>query len=321
MKVFLNQSGALVHVYTDGSVLLTHGGTEMGQGLHTKMIQVASQALGIDYNKIHITDTSTDKVPNTPPTAASLGSDLNGMAVYNACQNIIKRLEPYKIANPQGSWEDWVKSAFFDRVNLSSAGFYALKDINYSFETNSGNAFDYFTFGVACSLVEIYCLTGDHQVLRTDIVMDLGESLNPAIDIGQIEGGFMQGYGLFVMEQHIHSPDGALLTKGPGVYKIPSFNDVPSKFNVSLLRGASNPRAIYSSKAVGEPPLFLAASVFFAIKNAIRSARKEAGVSLDFHLDSPATAERIRLACEDNFVQQVLLLPTDGTFRPWGIQV
>merc|ERR1712083_353751 len=169
--------------------------------------------------------------------------------------------------------------------------------------------------------VEIDCLTGDHQVLRTDIVMDLGESLNPAIDIGQIEGGFMQGYGLFVMEQLIHSPDGTLLTRGPGAYKIPSFNDVPSQFNVCLLRGASNPRAVYSSKAVGEPPLFLAASVFWAIKDAVRSARTESGASVEFQLESPATAERIRLACEDKFVQQVPELPTEGSFRPWGIQV
>merc|ERR1719348_1307442 len=152
-------------------------------------------------------------------------------------------------------------------------------------------------------------------------MMDLGESLNPAIDIGQVEGGFMQGYGLFVMEQLLHSPDGALLTRGPGAYKIPSFNDVPSKFNVSLLRGVSNPRAIYSSKAVGEPPLFLAASVFFAIKNAIRSARVDSGVEDDFHLDSPATAERIRLGCEDSFLHQVPELPEKGSYRAWGIQV
>jgi len=319
--VHLNQNGALINVYTDGSVLLTHGGTEMGQGLHTKMIQVASQTLGIDHHKIHIIETSTDKVPNTPPTAASAGSDLNGMAVLDACTTINERLQPYKKSNPDGGWEAWVKSAFFDRVSLSSTGFHATPDIGYSFKTNSGNAFNYFTFGVASSVVEIDCLTGDHQVLRTDIVMDLGESLNPAIDIGQIEGGFMQGYGLFVMEQLIHSPNGVLLTRGPGAYKIPSFNDVPSEFNVCLLRGASNPRAVYSSKAVGEPPLFLAASVFFAIKNAIQSARQDAGVSPEFHLDSPATAERIRLGCDDQFLQQVPKLPKEGSYRPWGIQV
>merc|ERR1719187_164268 len=319
--VHLNQNGALINVYTDGSVLLTHGGTEMGQGLHTKMIQVASQTLGIDHNKIHIMETATDKVPNTPPTAASAGSDLNGMAVLDACTTILKRLEPYRKTNPQGKWEDWVKSAFFDRVSLSSTGYHATPDIGYDFKTNSGNAFNYFTYGVACSEVEIDCLTGDHQVISTNIVMDLGESINPAIDIGQIEGAFMQGYGMFVMEQLIHSPEGVLLTRGPGAYKIPSFNDVPSQFNVCLLRGASNPRAVYSSKAVGEPPLFLAASVFFAIKNAIRSARLDAGANPNFHLDSPATAERIRLGCEDSFLQQVPELPEEGSYRPWGIQV
>ena len=178
-------------------------------------------------------ETSTDKVPNTPPTAASAGSDLNGMAVYEACRVINSRLEKYKTSNPTGTWEDWVKAAFFDRVSLSSAGFHATPDIGYDWTTNTGNAFNYFTYGVGSSLVEIDCLTGDHQVtptslscwqpltktltvqvLKTDIVMDLGESLNPGIDIGQIEGGFMQGYGLFVMEQLIHSPTGSLLTKG-----------------------------------------------------------------------------------------------------------
>jgi len=277
--------------------------------------------LGISLEKIHVMETSTDKVPNTPPTAASAGSDLNGMAVYEACRTINSRLEKYKTSNPTGTWEDWVKAAFFDRVSLSSVGFHATPDIGYDWSTNTGNAFNYFTYGVGSSLVEIDCLTGDHQVLKTDIVMDLGESLNPGIDIGQIEGGFMQGYGLFVMEQLIHSPTGSLLTKGPGAYKIPSFNDVPAQFNVCLLRGVTNPRAVYSSKAVGEPPLFLAASVFYAIKAAIRSARLESGSSQDFQLDSPATAERIRLGCEDELVRRVPPLPPRGSYKPWGIQV
>jgi len=319
--VHLNQNGALINVYTDGTVLVAHGGTEMGQGLHTKMVQVAAHTLGIDHSKVHIMETGTDTVPNTPPTAASAGSDLNGMAVLEGCKVINSRLEKFKQANPGGTWEDWVTAAFFARVSLSTTGFHATPDIGYDFQTNSGNAFNYFTFGVGCSTVEIDCLTGDHHVLRTDIVMDLGESLNPAIDIGQVEGGFMQGYGLFVMEQLLHSPEGSLLTRGPGAYKIPSFNDVPAKFNVCLLRGASNPRAVYSSKAVGEPPLFLAASVFWAIKDAVRSARTESGASMEFQLESPATAERIRLACEDPLTQKVGKLPEEGTYRPWGIQV
>lgn len=244
----LNQAGALVLIYVDGSVLLSHGGTEMGQGLHTKMIQVASRALGVDISKIHISETSTDKVPNTSATAASAGSDLNGMAVLEACETLKKRLQPYINKNPDGKWEDWVSAAYVDRVSLSATGFHATPDIGYDFKNNVGKPFNYFTFGAACSEVEIDCLSGDHQVIRTDIVMDLGESINPAIDIGQIEGGFIQGYGLFTMEELIYSPTGTLYSRGPGAYKIPGFGDIPQEFNVSLLKGAPNPRAVYSSK-------------------------------------------------------------------------
>lgn len=244
----LNQAGALVLIYVDGSVLLSHGGTEMGQGLHTKMIQVASRVLGIDVSKIHITETATDKVPNTSATAASAGSDLNGMAVLEACQTLVKRLQPFKDANPNGTWEQWVSAAFVNRVSLSATGFHATPDIGYDFKNNSGKPFNYFTYGVAVTEVEIDCLSGDHQVLRSDIVMDLGESLNPAIDIGQIEGGFVQGYGLFTIEELIYSPTGTLYSRGPGAYKIPGFGDIPLEFNVSLLKGAPNPRAVFSSK-------------------------------------------------------------------------
>uniref|UniRef100_A0A8D0DGT1 Xanthine dehydrogenase/oxidase n=1 Tax=Sander lucioperca TaxID=283035 RepID=A0A8D0DGT1_SANLU len=302
---FLNQAGALVHIYTDGSVLLTHGGTEMGQGLHTKMVQVASRVLGIPCSKIHISETSTNTVPNTSPTAASASSDLNGAAVVNACQTLLQRLAPYKTLNPKGSWEDWVKAAYFDRVNLSANGFYKTPDLGYSFDTNSGRAFNYFTYGVACSEVEIDCLTGAHKNLSTTIVMDVGHSLNPAIDIGQVEGAFMQGLGLFTLEELHYSPRGVLLTRGPGSYKIPAFGDIPTQLTVSLLRDAPNDKAIFASKAVGEPPLFLAASVFYAIKDAISAARVESGVSGPFRLDSPASAERIRTACCDRFTKLV----------------
>ncbi|XP_030645465.1 xanthine dehydrogenase/oxidase [Chanos chanos] len=317
--VFLNQAGALVHVYTDGSVLLTHGGTEMGQGLHTKMVQVASRTLGIPSSKIHITETSTNTVPNTSPTAASASSDLNGMAVYNACQTLLQRLEPYKTKNPKGSWEDWVKAAYFDRVNLSANGFYKTPDLGYDFETNSGRPFNYFSYGVACSEVEIDCLTGSHKNLRTFIVMDVGKSLNPALDIGQVEGAFMQGVGLFTLEELRYSPQGYLYTRGPGMYKIPAFGDIPTELSVSLLRDAPNEKAIFSSKAVGEPPLFLAASVFYAIKDAITAARSESGLTGPFRLDSPATPERIRNACEDSFTK--LCPPAEpGSFTPWAVQ-
>ncbi|XP_046738971.1 xanthine dehydrogenase isoform X2 [Diprion similis] len=313
---FLNQGGALVHVYTDGSVLMSHGGTEMGQGLHTKMIQVASRVLKVNPEKIHIAETSTDKVPNTSATAASAGSDLNGMAVMNACQQIVDRLKPIMSANPEGTWEDWISTAYMQRISLSATGFYATPDVGYSFETNSGNPFNYFTYGTACSEVEIDCLTGDHQILRTDIVMDLGESLNPAIDVGQVEGGFIQGYGLFTLEELIYSPTGTLYSRGPGAYKIPGFTDIPIEFNVSLLKGAPNPRAVYSSKAVGEPPLFLASSVFFAIKNAIESARQDANVTGYFRFDSPATAARIRTACIDHLTQKLENLDKSN---PWNV--
>uniref|UniRef100_A0A8C1GP10 xanthine dehydrogenase n=1 Tax=Cyprinus carpio TaxID=7962 RepID=A0A8C1GP10_CYPCA len=297
-------AGALVHVYSDGSVLLTHGGTEMGQGLHTKMVQVASKTLGIPCSKIHITETSTNTVPNTSPTAASVSSDLNGMAVYNACQTLLQRLQPCIDKNPKGCWEDWV-------INLSANGFYKYvyfsmtPDLGYDFNTNSGRAFNYFSYGVAVSEVEIDCLTGSHKNLHTSIVMDVGKSLNPALDIGQVEGGFMQGLGLFTLEELRYSPDGYLYTRGPGMYKIPSFGDIPIELKVSLLRDAPNEKAIFSSKAVGEPPLFLAASVFYAIKDAITVARAESGLTGPFRLDSPATPERIRNACEDKFTKLV----------------
>ncbi|XP_070786572.1 xanthine dehydrogenase/oxidase isoform X1 [Enoplosus armatus] len=319
-SVFLNQAGALVHIYTDGSVLLTHGGTEMGQGLHTKMVQVASRVLVIPCSKIHISETSTNTVPNTSPTAASASSDLNGAAVQNACEILVKRLEPYKTKNPNGSWEDWVKAAYFDRVNLSSNGFYKTPDLGYDFDSNSGRAFNYFTYGVACSEVEIDCLTGAHKNLSTTIVMDVGHSLNPAIDIGQVEGGFMQGLGLFTLEELHYSPQGVLLTRGPGSYKIPAFGDIPTQLTVSLLRDAPNDKAIFASKAVGEPPLFLAASVFFAIKDAISASRAESGISGPFRLDSPASAERIRNACSDRFTK-LCPLAEPGTFSPWSVQV
>ncbi|XP_063893712.1 xanthine dehydrogenase [Helicoverpa armigera] len=314
----LMQAGALLLVYKDGSVLLSIGGIEMGQGLFTKMIQVASRVLEIDYTKIHISEMSTDKVPNSSPTAASISSDLYGMAVVEACKSLKTRLEPFKAKNPTGKWEDWVIDAWVNRVQLSATGFYAAPKIEYNPETNSGNLFEYFTYGVACSEVIIDCLTGDHQVLQTDIVMDVGESLNPAIDIGQIEGAFMQGYGFYTLEEMVFSANGEALSRGPGAYKIPGFSDIPKVLNVSLLKGAPNPRAVYSSKAVGEPPLFLAASVFFAIKEAIKAARLDSGESPEFVLDAPATCARIRMACEDLITKQVRpTITTKG--KPWNV--
>ncbi|XP_030369374.1 xanthine dehydrogenase [Scaptodrosophila lebanonensis] len=315
----LNQGGALINIYADGSVLLSHGGVEIGQGLNTKMIQCAARALGIPIELIHISETATDKVPNTSPTAASVGSDINGMAVLDACDKLNKRLAPVKKALPQATWKEWINQAYLDRISLSATGFYAMPDIGYNAATNpNARTYSYYTNGVGISVVEIDCLTGDHQVLSTDIVMDIGSSINPAIDIGQIEGAFMQGYGLFTLEELMYSPQGMLYSRGPGMYKLPGFADIPGTFNVSLLTGAPNPRAVYSSKAVGEPPLFIGSSVFFAIKEAIAAARLEEGLDADFKLEAPATSARIRMACQDKLTQ-LIELPAKGTYKPWNI--
>ncbi|QQP50707.1 Xanthine dehydrogenase [Caligus rogercresseyi] len=317
--VHLNQGGCLIHIYTDGSVLITSGGVEMGQGLHTKAIQIASQMLGVPTERVTIIETSTDKVPNSSPTAASLGSDLYGMAVLNACDKLNKRLEPVKKANKDCSWTELVRRAYLDRVCLSATGFYKVPNINMDWKSGVGSPYSYFTCGVACSITELDVLTGDHSILKTKIVMDLGESLNPAIDVGQIEGAFMQGYGLYVMEQVLHSPGGALITKGPSNYKIPSCGDIPSDFEVSLLRGSSNPRAVFSSKAVGEPPLFLASSVYFALREAIRSYREDRGLYDFFKLDVPATPERIRMLCSDEFTALITPLGQNEKNK-WSLQ-
>eukprot|EP00117_Sycon_ciliatum_P035268 scpid10358/ scgid2472/ Xanthine dehydrogenase/oxidase; Xanthine dehydrogenase; Xanthine oxidase; Xanthine oxidoreductase len=240
-----SQGAAFIVVYVDGSVLLTHGGVEMGQGLHTKMIQICSRVLAIPTSKIFLSETSTDTVPNTSPTAASLSTDLNGGAVKNAAEKIRDRLEPFKTKNPDGSWEDWVQAAYQDKVPLSATGFYGSP---LEILENGKIAFLYFCYGAACAQVEIDTLTGDSQVLKTEIVMDVGNSLNPAIDIGQIEGAFVQGMGYFTMEESVVSPNGFLFSRGPGTYKIPGFADIPKEFNVALLRSAPNERAVYSSK-------------------------------------------------------------------------
>ncbi|XP_071486970.1 xanthine dehydrogenase/oxidase-like [Diadema antillarum] len=302
--VHCNQGAALVHIYTDGSVLVTHGGVEMGQGLHTKMIQVAARTLGISEDKIHLSETSSSKVPNTLATAASLGSDINGGAVQNACQKLRERLEPIMYANPKGTWEEWAAEAFTKRISMSATGYYGTPGLDFDEKTMTGKLWHYYSYGAAASEVEIDCLTGDHRTLRTDIVFDVGQSINPAVDIGQIEGAFIQGYGLYMLEDLRWTPKGKLLTAGPGYYKIPGFGNIPAEFNVTLVKGVTNPTNICSSKAIGEPPLFLGSSVYFAIKDAIMAARTEEGLFGDFRLDTPAVAERIRLACRDQFTKR-----------------
>ncbi len=331
----MNQGGALVHVYMDGTVLISHGGTEMGQGLHTKMIQVAAQAFGITHCMVTCMETNTTTVANSSPTAASASTDLYGMAVLDACEQIMERLKPLKAQElgEDGKWSDaaWKKvtsNAYFNRINLSAQGFYTVPSercgYNWDMETapGAGNAergmpFNYFTQGVACAECEIDCLTGDSHLIRTDIVMDIGKSINPALDVGQIEGAFVQGYGWCTMEdmawgdsQHPWIRPGQLFTKGPGTYKIPAFNDVPRDFRVHLF-DRENKFAVHSSKAVGEPPFFLGSAAFFAIREAIDAARVERGEAGYFALQSPATSERIRMSCADEFTERCML-PSSG---------
>ncbi|KAG7399668.1 xylitol dehydrogenase [Phytophthora boehmeriae] len=318
---FMNQGGALVHVYADGSVLVSHGGVEMGQGLHTKVIQVAARAFGIPHDQVHIEETSTSKVANTQPSAASMSTDLYGMATLDACEQILARLAPIRERlGPDASFSDVANTAFMDRVDMSAHGYYIVpKDrCGYDFAKSvadnvaEGTAFNYFTTGVACTVVELDVLTGDFHMLSVDILMDLGASINPAIDIGQIEGAFMQGFGLFALEELVWGDDGHpwvkrghLFTRGPGAYKIPSANDVPLEFRVWLESNQKNKFAVHSSKAVGEPPLFLGSSAFFAVKEAIYSAREDAGLQGYFELRSPVTPERARMACADEMLQKV----------------
>ncbi|KAL7831548.1 hypothetical protein SRHO_G00310510 [Serrasalmus rhombeus] len=315
---FLNQAAALVHIYKDGSVLVSHGGTEMGQGIHTKVQQVASRELDVPLSMIHISETSTSSVPNTCPSAASIGTDVNGMAVKDACQTLYKRLEPIRKQDPNGTWQSWVAKAFLERISLSATGFYRGHDLYMDWVKQEGRPYAYFTYSACCSEVELDCLTGEYRTVRTDLVADIGRSINPAIDIGQIEGAFMQGLGLYTMEELKFSPSGVLYTRGPGQYKIPAVCDVPLQFNVYLLSGSHNPHAIYSSKGVGEPTVFLGCSVFFALKEAVAAARSDAGLSGPFTLHSPATPERACIACGTRFTQ---MIPETEMAEPWALEL
>jgi len=299
-----NQAGALVHIYLDGSVLVSHGGCEIGQGLHTKMAQIAASALKVPLELVKIGDTSTDKVPNTSATAASTQSDLNGMAVLNACKILRERLDAFKATLKETEpipWVKFVNMAYNARVDLCAHGFWGNNIVKFDFAVGKGRPFTYFVFGAACSEVEIDTLTGDHTVIRSDIVMDIGKSLNPAIDIGQIEGAFVQGYGWCTMEELVNFPNGSYYTLGPSTYKIPGIIDIPADFRVYLLRDVENPLAVHSSKGIGEPPLILGTSIYFALADAIASARTEEGIQGYYSLPHPASCEQIRLSCRDAF--------------------
>lgn len=300
----LNQARCLLHIYAhDGSVMLSHGGTEMGQGLHTKVVQVAATELGIPASKIHIAQTSTREAANTSPTAASAGSDLNGAACKDACDQIKERLAPYLAKHK--TWEEAVHQAYWERVNLSAVGHYKTPLKGMDWEKGQGEPFAYWTQGVVCTEAEIDVLTGDSRVVRADICMDIARSINPGIDVGQIEGAFTQGLGLVTMEESLWKHDGTIATKGPGNYKIPAFLDTPEDLRIAFLRADAGRkvhhlRTVQGSKGVGEPPLALGAFHLFAIKDAVRSARMDNGLGGGhFDLLSPATSERIRLACGD----------------------
>ncbi len=307
---FLNQAGALVHVYTDGSIHLNHGGTEMGQGLNTKVAQVVAEVFQVDIGRIQITATNTDKVPNTSPTAASSGADLNGKAAQNAAQTIKQRLIEFaarhyqvteedvefrngqvRIRDQYVSFDELIQQAYFGQVSLSSTGFYRTPKIYYDRSQARGRPFYYFAYGAACSEVIVDTLTGEYKMLRSDILHDVGASLNPAIDIGQVEGGFVQGMGWLTMEELVWNDKGKLMTSGPASYKVPAVADMPLDLRVKLVENRKNPEdTVFHSKAVGEPPFMLGISVWCAIKDAVASL---ADYKAQPKIDAPATPERV----------------------------
>ena len=310
----LNQAGALVHVYTDGSVHLNHGGTEMGQGLYQKVAQVVAEEFGLDVDRVRITATTTGKVPNASATAASSGSDMNGMAARAAAATIRARMAAlaaklWKVAkasvrfeggsvvsgNHRMSFAELARKAHAARISLSSTGFYATPKVKWDRARARGRPFYYFAYGAACSEVTIDTLTGEMRIDRVDILHDVGHSLNPAIDIGQIEGGFVQGAGWLTMEELVFDAEGRLRTHAPSTYKIPCASDVPEDFRVALYESGGNREdTIYRSKAVGEPPLMLGLSVWSAIHDAVASL---APGRLP-QLDAPATPEAILRAAK-----------------------
>jgi xanthine dehydrogenase large subunit len=288
-----------VHVYTDGSVLVNHGGTEMGQGLNTKVAQVVAHELGLPLERVRCSATDTTKIANTSATAASTGSDLNGKAAQDAARQIRQRLERFKLDHPQHAtlpWDQLVQQAYLARVQLWSDGFYATPGLSWNKATMQGRPFYYYAYGAALSEVVVDTLSGEWKLLQADILHDAGRSLNPAIDIGQIEGAFIQGMGWLTMEQLVwHPADGSrnaglLTTHAPSTYKIPTANDCPPVLNTRLFERDNVHDSIHRSKAVGEPPLLLPFSVFFAIRDAVSAV---GGHRIDPPLMAPATPEAI----------------------------
>jgi xanthine dehydrogenase large subunit len=304
-----NQAGALVHVYTDGSVQVNHGGTEMGQGLNTKVAQIVADELGIAYDRVLCTASDTSKIPNASATAASAGTDLNGRAAQFAARHVRDNLAAFvcgldgvgagairfeggQVISPKNtrSFDEVVKLAYANRIQLWSDGFYRTPKIHYDKATLSGRPFYYFAYGAACTEVAIDTLTGESRVLKVDILHDVGRSINPAIDIGQIEGGFVQGMGWLTTEQLVWNDKGALTTHAPSTYKIPTAGDVPEHFKVDLWHEPNPEDNVFGSKAVGEPPFMLAISVYEALRDAIAQARDDGKI---VQLTAPATAENV----------------------------
>jgi xanthine dehydrogenase large subunit len=317
---FLNQAGAYLVVYADGTAQLNHGGTEMGQGLHTKMLAVCAHELGISTQAIRVMSTATDKVPNTSATAASSGSDLNGQAVRKACEAIRERLSPIALemlgAKPKLAsqlvfaggrvslssapsvtvpFAKVTHAAYLAQVPLAATGYYRTPDITYDKVAGRGKPFHYFAYGAAVTEVEVSGFTGEHRVRRVDILHDAGHSLLPTIDLGQIEGGFIQGVGWLTMEEVLFDAEGKLLTHSPDTYKIPAFGDAPRDFRVALLANAPQLEVIHGSKAVGEPPLMLALSVVTALRQAVAAFGAQ---GQDVTLDIPCTPEAILRAVD-----------------------
>jgi xanthine dehydrogenase large subunit len=311
---FFNQAGALVLVYQDGSVQVNHGGTEMGQGLHTKMAQVAAEALGVELSAIRVMPTRTDKVPNTSATAASSGADLNGAAVKAACETLQARLAEVAAkrlggtdlvwrggrvsrsgAEPAGlSFAEVVRQAYLERVPLFATGYYRTPGLHFDRAQGQGRPFHYFAYGAAVSEVEVDAYTGAYRLLRVDILHDVGDSLSPLVDLGQVEGGFAQGLGWLTLEELCWDPQGKLTTRGASTYKLPSVGEMPDVFHVRLLPCASEPGVVYGSKAVGEPPLMLALSV----REALRDAAAAFGPGGVVELPCPTTPEALYFAID-----------------------
>jgi len=338
----LNQAGAFVNIYADGTVQLNHGGTEMGQGLHTKMLAICAHELGVRLDQIRQMPTATDKVPNTSATAASSGSDLNGMAVQQACVTLRERLRPVaaelldlsdgagllfadgRITHPRApddvlDFSAVAMAAYMKQISMSATGFYQTPDIGYNHATGRGKPFHYYAYGAAVTELEVNGLTGEHRLLRIDVLHDAGHSLIPSIDIGQIEGAYIQGFGWLTCEELLWSPQGHLRTHSPDTYKIPAYGECPEAFHVHLLDRAAQPDVIHGSKAVGEPPFMLAIGAVTALRHAIAAFAQP---GFEVQLSIPATPESVLRAVEHARAHAAgpLVLPPSHDLRPGGAE-